>query len=131
MPCIYCKPRSNPSHNPNYMDVDTSQAPRSKAALVEVPISRQINNNFDILNSNGYVKSTSNRKRQHEDVDWDIVIQGMTTDAMVISQSQDWMKPNENIEPEKGLATDKKKRFRGDSGELQTELYNDEGNMNM
>jgi ribosomal protein S8 len=113
------------------MDVDTSQAPRSKAALVEVPISRQINNNFDILNSNGYVKSTSNRKRQHEDVDWDIVIQGMTTDAMVISQSQDWMKPNENIEPEKGLATDKKKRFRGDSGELQTELYNDEGNMNM
>ena len=130
MPCIYCKPRSNPSHNPNYMDVDTSQAPR-KAALVEVPISRQINNNFDILNSNGYVKSTSNRKRQHEDVDWDIVIQGMTTDAMVISQSQDWMKPNENTEPEKELTTDKKKRFRGDSGELQTELYNDEGKMNM
>jgi len=96
-----------------------------------VPVSRKLNK-LETINSNNYAtKGSSSRKRNHDDVDWDIVIQGMTTDAMVISQSIDWMKTNENAEPEKETTTYNKKRYRIDSTESTGDQYNEEGNMNV
>ena len=97
--------------------------------------SRRLNNNFDEINNNNDVaKASSSRKRNHEDVDWDIVIQGMTTDAMVISQCHDWMKANENTEPEREMTTYNKKRYRIDSDSKapnDAQYNHDEGKMNM
>ena len=97
-----------------------------------MPALRRVHNNFNAVNNNYHAaKATSSRKRDHADVDWDTVIQGMTTDAMVISQSHEWIKANENTEPEKETTTHNKKRYRLDLRAPNDPQYNDEGKMNI